>query len=79
MLYNVRIFGKRYKNKTVSQIIEIAEKNADNLNLQLFNGLKCVKRDLQRINNDPDIISFKWYNFGGYVCFSINKVKDGII
>lgn len=73
MLYNVRIFGKRYKNKNKEFIIELLTRYEKELNESLNCGVYGISFDIVTLNSS--VLRLAYFDIHEKVVFSLNKAK----
>ena len=73
MKYNFRIFEKRYKNKTIAEILEILDGYADRITKELRCDSAQVINDIKYLKSTYRRIAF--YGHNNRVLISLNKVK----
>lgn len=73
MLYNVRIFGKRYRNKTKEDILVLFDKYVSAIEKEYAGYISGVKYEINGLKDSTIRLAF--FNHNGKVIFSINKVK----
>lgn len=73
MRYNVRIFGKRYKNKTIDEIYNLM----DGFSYEFLTGcrvsLQYIKNELKHLK--PTVTRSAYYGHNNKIVFSINKTR----
>ena len=73
MLYNVRIFGRRYKNKTKADAIALLSIYADQIEKASRVPFQKILIDITLIHGDCTRLAF--YGHDDKVIISLNKVK----
>lgn len=73
MLYNIVIFGKRYRNKTKEQIYKLLDKYADDINTRLDCGIYGVSFDV--LHMTASVRRIAYFDVNEKVAISINSVK----
>jgi hypothetical protein len=73
MLYNVKIYEKRYKRKTKEQIIQVLTDNKLMIDQFAIESYNDIMRDIVCMNDT--VSRYAFFDVYGKVIFSINKTK----